>query len=116
MAEIVGQDRQEPFGILSATVPIQQRLKSKSVTEIVEARAVVIGGAAQANLMGQGVECVVDGTDIQSLAAAGNKKIRRDRPSRCKSVAARHVIGKHIACGSVQRHEPGLSKLAAFNR
>ena len=38
MAEIVGQDRQEPFGILSTAVPIQQRLKSKSVTEIVEAR------------------------------------------------------------------------------
>lgn len=73
MTKIVRQDRKEPFGILSAAVPMQQRLQSKSVTEIVEAWAVVIAAAAQANLLGQGVVCFVDGAVMQSFAAAGNK-------------------------------------------
>ncbi len=73
MAEISGQQRQSPFGILSGPVPSHEGVRSKTMAQVVQPRTVAVRGAAQTDLPRQRVESSMNLSAIQTIAPTGNK-------------------------------------------
>src|ERR1700674_2905989 len=116
MTKIGGQDRQEAFWILAGPIPRYQRVRCESVPHVMQTWPVIIGYAAQTDLPGQGIECSMNISNIQTIAQAGNEQIGGDRPSRPMTFTSRNVVGKHLASRCVQGHESRLAKLATADR
>jgi hypothetical protein len=56
MAEEGGQDGKFAFGILIGPIPLHECAGCESVPEVVQARTMMVGWAAQADLPGQHIE------------------------------------------------------------
>ena len=56
VADVSRQFRQMGFDVLVGSVPVAQRPNDKAMAQVVNARALVIGGPTQADLMGQADE------------------------------------------------------------
>jgi len=68
MAEISGQNGQKPLGILLGFVPTHQGVRCKNMPHVMQARAVAISCAAQADLARQSIECSMNVSHIKAVA------------------------------------------------
>ena len=116
MAEIGGQNGQEPLGILLGFVPAHQRVRREHMPHVMQARAVAVGCAAQADLARQSIECSMNVAQIEAIAQLGSEQIRRRCLSCAILSAAFDITLKHCARRCVHRHETGLSELRAADR
>jgi len=77
MAEVRGQHRQAPLGILARAVPTQQGLDCESMSKVMQAWAVAVVRSAQADLTRQVVEGAPDITAVELVACTRDKKVGR---------------------------------------
>ena len=65
---------QTPFNIFACSIPLNQSIKSKSVSKIVDPRAGVLGRSAQANLTREIMEGSEHRGSLQATAAIVEQK------------------------------------------
>lgn len=97
MAEISGQNGQEPLRILLGFVPTHQRVRREDMAHVMQARAVAVSCAAQADLARQNIECSMNISDIKAVAQLGSEQIRKRRLGRTMLSAAFEIILEHCA-------------------
>ena len=89
---------------------MNQRADGKSAPEIVKARALVRLRSAQTGLLRQ----VVEGSAHRGTHQAAAMIVEKETGRRCvakEPVAAFSLVGYDIPSGSVERNQPGFSKL-----
>ena len=84
VAQIRGQDWQEPLGIIPFAISAQQGLDRKTVAKVVQTWTSARTFSSQANLAGEYVERPVDFTHVQTVAILVQKK----KPSRSSAETA----------------------------
>src|SRR6266568_6113727 len=97
MAEVGGQEWQASRGVLIATIPVHQRVRGESVSQVVQAGAVAIRGAAQPDLAGQPVKGAVDLPTVQAVAPTGDEQVEGHGSPGPMTLASGDVIGEHLA-------------------
>jgi hypothetical protein len=113
MSEVGGQERQFALRVLIGPIPPYERAGGESVSQVVQTRAMTVGGAAQTDLPGQRVERPMNISAIQPMAPAGDEHIGGHRPLPPMTCAPAEVIGKRIAGRDVQRYQTSLAELGA---
>src|SRR5271165_4853506 len=97
MTEIGGQNGQEPLGILLGFVPTYQCVRREHVPHIMQARAVTVSCASQADLARQSIECSMNVSHIKAIARLGSEQIRRRRLGCTVPSTAFEIILEHCA-------------------
>src|SRR5260370_17962798 len=97
MTEIGGQNGQEPLGILLGYVPTHQRVRRENMPHVMQARAMAVSCAAQADLARQSIECSMNVSHIKPVAQLGSEKIRRRRLGCTMLSPAFEIILDHCA-------------------
>lgn len=90
MPEVRSQNRQAAFDVLTGPVPLDQRLDGKSVSKIVQTRAMAVRSATQPDLAGQIVKRSPDIGTVQSRTTTGHEETLR--PSREKTITPRSIV------------------------
>ena len=107
--EVGRQGRQAPLGIFAVSIPAQQSLDGKSVTEIVQARATTAPRSTQSNLSRQCIERAMNLAFVQPVAILIHEKVRLC--SRAKAtVPPFRVISQNLTGRGMERYQTGLAK------
>jgi hypothetical protein len=97
VAEIRRQDRQAALGILAGAIPPPEGFRRESMPEVVKARAVTVGVAAQTDLSGQRIKRAMNVADIQAIPPARHEQIGRHAPALPMTVPSSEVLGERLA-------------------
>src|SRR3990172_4266906 len=109
MPEIRRQNGQAAFDVLTGPVPLDQRLDGKSVSKIVQTRAVAVRSPTQPDLAGEIVKRAPDFAAVQPGATAGHEE--HVRPSCQETITLRGIVREHCAGRRMNRYQPRLAKL-----
>ena len=104
MAEIRGQDRQTPTNVITCPVPVQQRLHSEPVPEIMQARSAAGGRAANTYLSGKRVENTTDLPWVETTVALRAKEVRALPPYK-HAVPLFVIVAESFHRRSMERHQ-----------
>src|SRR6266849_4765368 len=105
MAEVGGQERQFPLRVLMGPIPVHEGVRGKSVSHVVETRAMIVGRATQTNLPAQRIERSMYISVIQPMAPAGDEHKGGHRALPPMACASAKVIGEHVAGRGMQGHQ-----------
>jgi hypothetical protein len=89
--EIGGKNGKTSLDIFATAIPLNQRLHSKSMPKIVQARSLASGFATQTCLSRQHIECPPDFRTVQSVSSLRDEKIVRSPLALDVSISTRLV-------------------------
>src|ERR1700675_3131244 len=95
MAEVGGQQRKSSLGILTGPVPLHEGVRRKTMTQVVQARAMAVGGTPQTDLPRQRIERSMNLSAIQSMASVGNEQIGGHHSSRPMALTSGDIVCQH---------------------